>query len=32
MALDRQINISEGRVTSDISKVKCIWESHRVNR
>lgn len=32
MALDRWINISEGIVTRDISKEKCIWGSHIVNK
>ena len=32
MGLDRQINISEGIVTSDISKEKCIWGLHIVNK
>ena len=32
MALGRQMNIIEGIVTSDVSKEKCIWGSHIVNR
>ena len=32
MASGRQMNIIEGIVTRDVSKEKCIWGSHTVNR